>query len=523
MFPEIASRVKNLLGGFGSKPIALDLKTDGYSFSAADYIDHRKFPQLLSLMSGGMQAWSGEAVSIASALNHSVVWACNRLISETVASLPCYMMQVKGTAKRVATEHPMYAALHDEPNAEMDATTFRELGTSHTLLAGNGYSQIIRRSGTGTAIELIPLIPESVNPDREKAGQKRLVYLVKDGNSAEKTYTVQKGKPQDILHLRGIGWDGIKGYSVIAMARQSVGTAQSAERNVARFYAMGGRLPYVLEMAQKFKNKTDFDQFRADWESVYSDPHRAPILENDIKYKQIGLNMEDAQMLGTRLFTIHEICRWFAVSPHLVGDLSRATFSNIEQLAMEFAKLTLSIHLNRWERALRRCVLTDQEKADGYFWKHNIDALLRGDFASRMSGYSTMLQNGVFSINEIRDMEDQNPIDGGDEHHIQLNMQALPGDNQTTARGSALIRVGSEAGRSVPEAKAKELPPPAVVNLNISPPNVNVITPPVSVFNGSSASEEIEIERNEKGLMKKIKKRLEPARLEFASKDDARS
>src|SRR4026209_346768 len=161
MFPEIASRVKDFISGFGAKPIALDLKNE-VSFSPTDVAKQaRIFPQIYSMLAGGVPAWSGEAVSIATALNHSVVWACNRLISETTASLPCYMMQVKGLAKRVATEHPMYTALHDEPNAEMDAATFRELGTSHCMLAGNGYSQIIRRSGTGTAIELIPLVPES--------------------------------------------------------------------------------------------------------------------------------------------------------------------------------------------------------------------------------------------------------------------------------------------------------------------------------------------------------------------------
>jgi HK97 family phage portal protein len=294
------------------------------------------------------------------------------------------------------------------------------------VLGGNGYAQIIRRSGTGTAYSLRLLLPTQVMASREKEGQRRLVYCVKEGNDPEKTYTVTPGKPQDILHIRGLGWDGLQGYSVITMARQSIGTALATDRNVARFYANGGRVPYVLEMAQRFRNDQEFQKFRADWEATYSEPHRAPILENGTTYKQIGLSFADAQMLQSRQFSIPEICRWFLVSPHLVGDLSRATFANIEQLALEFVKMTLATWLTRWEQSLWRCVLTPEEKTQGYFFRYNVNALLRGDFPSRMAGYSTMLQNGFASINEVRDLEDWNPIEGGDDYHIQLNMQTLP-------------------------------------------------------------------------------------------------
>ena len=446
MFPALRSAVKDWWSGFGSEPIGLGLKDafGGVSFDSvnAGWYARNGYPALYSLLAQGAPAWSGETVSVESALNHSVVWACNRLISESVAFLPLVLLQQKAGIKEAAVAHPMYSALHDQPNDEMTAMGFRETLTSHCLLQGNAYAQILRRSGSGTAIELHPLSPSQVMPDREKNGQRRLVYLVKDGNNAERTFTVQKDKPQDILHIRGLGQDGVRGYSVITMARQSIGTAIAAERNVARFYANGGRVPYILEMAQRFKNDSDFDKFRSDWEKIYAEPHRAPILENGTTYKQIGLNARDAQMLETRLFDIHEICRWFLVSPHLVGDLSRATFSNIEQLALEFVKLTLSTWITRWEQELRRCVLTPEEKTKGYFFKHNVNALLRGDFQSRMAGYSTMLQNGIASINEIRDLEDWNPIEDGDEHHIQLNMQSLPGDTPLTSQASTLIRLG---------------------------------------------------------------------------------
>jgi HK97 family phage portal protein len=170
-------------------------------------------------------------------------------------------------------------------------------------------------------------------------------------------------------------------------------------------------------------------------------------MEGDIEYKQIGLNMADMQMLETREFSIPEICRWFLVSPHLVGDLSRATFSNIEQLALEFVKMTLSAWITRWEQELYRCVLTPEEKAAGYYFRHNLSGLLRGDFQTRMAGYATMLQNGIANVDEVRDLEDWNPLpDGaGEDYHIQLNMQALPATGvPQNAQSAALIRLGKQ-------------------------------------------------------------------------------
>lgn len=447
MFPAIRTALKELWDGFNPEPVELSLKQAPFgTFDATGvgWYARNGYPNIYSILSGGAPAWSGETVSLQTALQHSVFWACNRLISETLAMLPLVMLQRKGDEKQIADDHPMYSKLHDEPNAEMTAMTFRETRTSHALLQGNGYAQILRRSGTGVAYQLRALDPGQVRPDRENAGQRRLIYLVKDGNAAEKTYTVADGKPQDILHIHGMGWDGVQGYSVLTMGRQSIGTAIAAERNVGRFWANGGRVPYNLKLSQKLKNE-DFDKFRADWERVYSEPHRAPILEPWVDYQQTGLSAVDAQLLETRLFHIHEVCRWFLVSPHLVGDLSRATFSNIEQLALEFVKITLSSWITRWEQELHRSVLTDDEKNAGYFFKHNLNAVQRGDFQSRMQGYSVMLQNGIASVNEIRDLEDWNPVDGGDDHHIQLNMQSLPGGAPLTSQSAALVRLGQSS------------------------------------------------------------------------------
>lgn len=422
--PGFVERVAARLASFALKYVG------GISFDAvsAGWYLRNGYPQIYSILTGGMPAWSGEAVSVETALNHSVVWACNKIISESIGFIPAILMrQASDGDVNPALDHPMYNGMKMSPNEETTAQNFSELLTSHCLLTGNSYAHIIRRSGTGTAVKLYSLLPQDVNPDREKEGAKRLVYVVREERSPDKTYTVDPGKPHDIMHIRGLGWDGLRGYSVITMARQSIGTAIAGERNVARFWAYGGRKPYILELQKKFATDQEFEKFRDDWEKIYAEPQRVPMIEPWLKFTEIGMSMRDAQMLESRQFTIAEICRWFNMSPHLVGDLSRATFSNIEHLFLEFKQMTLQTWINRWEQEFWRCVLTNDEKAAGYLLRHNVDELLRGDFASRMQGYATALQNGELCIDEVRAIEGRNKLkDGaGSRYHIQLNMQEV--------------------------------------------------------------------------------------------------
>ena len=439
MFEGIAGAVRSVLNRMEekSKPLSiLSTKSADFSFDtvSAGWYGRNGYNKIYGILSGGLPAWSGEPVSTSTGLALSTVWACNKVISESVGFLPLNMMQESGAEKQPATYHPMYSALRNAPNCEITTQNFTELLTSHCVLGGNSYSRIVRRSGTGTAMELYPITPECVMPDRETTGQKRLVYVVKEANQPDKTYTVERGKPQDILHIRGLGWDGIRGYSVIAMARQSMGTALAQERNVANFYANGGRVPYVIYHPSHFQSDEDFDKFRADWEKTYSQPHKAPILEDGVKYEQIGLSAADAQLIESRIFTIPEICRWFNVSPTMVQDLSKATFSNIENLADQFVRFTLMPWLTRWEQELWRCVLTPEEQGQGYYFRHDLRALLRSEFAQRMAGYATMLQNGYATINEVRSDEGKNPIPGGDVPHIQVNLMGIDSQGKPATR-----------------------------------------------------------------------------------------
>lgn len=442
----------------------LDLSTKGgegvnFDTVSAGWYLRQGYPQIYSILTGGMPAWSGEAVSVETALNHSVVWACNRIISETIGFIPAVLRQKTSAGKREAVEHPMYNAMQNAPNDEITAQCFTEELTSHCVMSGNGYAKIVRRSGTGTAIELHGLLPQQVFPDREKSGQKRLVYVIKEDYAADKTYTVERGKPQDILHLRGLGWDGLRGYSVITMGRQSIGTAIAAERNVARFWASGGRAPYHIEATRKFKVDEDFQKWRSDWERVYAEPSRVPIMEPDFVYKPDAASMKDSQVIESRIFTVAEICRWFNVSPHLAMDLSRATFSNIEELMLEFVILTLNAWINRWENEFWRCVLTAEEKAKGYYLKHDLRSLLRGDFATRMAGYATAIQNGYLNQDEVRDDEDLDPIpDGkGKTYRVQLNMQDISAEPQAQSVANSQPKpVADSPARAVVDNRKKE-------------------------------------------------------------------
>lgn len=447
MFPAIRSALKELRSGLGSDFVSLDLKTGNPEFNTTnvDWYARNGYPQIHAALSGGLPAWSGESVSLRTALQHSVVWACNRIISETIGYLPANVMQSARGEKRHATELPMYNAMKNAPNDEMTAQSFSETVTSHCVLIGDGFAKIQRRSGTGVAMSLDMLLPEQVFTDREKnTPRKALVYVVKVPGETDRPYTVVPGKPQDIFHLRGLGWDGLRGHSVIEVGRQSIGTAIAAERNVGRFWANGGRLPYLLEVEDPFENDTEFQKFRTNWDSTYSDPHKAMILEGGKKYRAIGSTMAEAQANEFRAFTVPEICRWFSVSPHLVADLSRATFSNIEHLTLEFVKMTLSQWLVRWEQEFWRCVLTADEKAAGYYLHHNINALLRGDFKTRMEGHAIALQNGFENEDEVRALEDLNPLPNGagKAHRIQMNMQTIPGTGEPTIVEQGIINRG---------------------------------------------------------------------------------
>lgn len=449
MFPAIKQALapvadgwREFRNGFGASPEPLELKETIATFDPVSVQFYRKYPRIWAAISGGDPAWSGEFVSNESMLSHSVAWACRRIITESVAFMPLNMMIDRGEeGKFAAKQKPLYNALKSAPNEDMTSMAFRECLTDHMITWGTAYAQIIRRSGSNEAIALYPITPDRVRSDRDQ--QKRLVHIV-SGDGPEKTYTVEAGKPHDILHIPGLSYDGIKGYSVLSVARNSVGLALSQERYASHYFSRGARQPGYLKPERQFKTEQESKAFEDDLNKHFDSEsyHKYPIFPMGVEFKPFGSwSPSDSQLLESRGLTVSDICRWFLISPDMVGDMSKATLNNMEQLALRFVKMTLTAWITRWEQNLWRCVLTPEEKAGGYYFKHNVNGLLRGDFQTRMAGYASALQNGFKNIDEVRDLEDDNPLpDGaGKAHHIQLNMGTVPGTGSPMIAEQAML------------------------------------------------------------------------------------
>jgi phage portal protein, HK97 family len=371
---------------------------------------------------------SGKPVNERTAMQTTAVYACVRILAEAVASLPLHVYEYQDDGgKKLVHDHPLYYLLHDEPNPEMTSFVFRETLMSHLLIWGNAYAQIIR-DGAGRVLGLYPLLPDKMEVQRDDKGN---IYYVYSRNSDEnptfKEYGNIKLKAEDVLHIPGLGFDGLIGYSPIAMAKNAVGMTLACEEYGASFFANGANPGGVLEHPGVLK---DPSKVRESWNSVYrgvSNAHKIAVLEEGMKYQQIGIPPEEAQFLETRKFQINEIARLYRIPPHMVGDLDKSSFSNIEQQSLEFVKYTLDPWVIRWEQSLQRSLLLPGEKGK-YFIKLNVDGLLRGDYQSRMNGYAVGRQNGWFSANDIREMENMNPIpdeEGGNLYLVNGAMTKL--------------------------------------------------------------------------------------------------
>jgi len=371
---------------------------------------------------------SGKTVNEHTALQTTAVYACVRILAETVAGLPLHVYQYRldGSKDRFP-QHPLYNLLHNEPNPEMTSFVFRETLMSHLLLWGNAYAQIIR-NGRGQPVALYPLLPNKMDVSRAPNGELRYIYYLDVDESGLKPkggyVTLRK---DEVLHIPGLGFDGLIGYSPIAMAKNAIGMALATEEYGASFFANGANPGGVLEHPGVIK---DVQRVKDSWNAAYQgsgNAHRVAVLEEGMKFQAIGIPPEQAQFLETRKFQINEIARIFRVPPHMVGDLEKSSFSNIEQQSLEFVKFTLDPWVVRWEQSLCQALLLPSEKSD-VFIRFNLDGLLRGDYASRMTGYATGRQNGWLSANDIRELEDMNRIpasEGGDLFLVNGSMTKL--------------------------------------------------------------------------------------------------
>ena len=370
---------------------------------------------------------SGKTVTERSAMQMTAVYSCVRILSEAVAGLPLHLYKYTDSGgKAMALDHPLYHLLHDEPNPEMSSFVFRETLMTHLLLWGNAYAQIIR-NGKNEIIALYPLMPNRMTVDRDENGH--LYYAYSRGQDEairDKSQTVILS-PEDVLHIPGLGFDGLVGYSPIAMAKNAIGMAIACEEYGAKFFANGASPGGVLEHPGISK---DPQRVRDSWMSQFggsANANKIAVLEEGLHYTPIGISPEQAQFLETRKFQINEIARIFRVPPHMVGDLEKSSFSNIEQQSLEFVKYTLDPWVIRWEQSIMRSLFSTEEKSR-YFVKFNLEGLLRGDYQSRMNGYAIGRQNGWMSANDIRELENLDRIpeeDGGDLYLINGNLTKL--------------------------------------------------------------------------------------------------
>ncbi len=369
---------------------------------------------------------SGKAVTERSAMQMTAVYSCVRILAEAIAGLPIHLYRYRQDGgKEKAVDHPLYQLLHDEPNPEMSSFVFRETLMTHLLLWGNAYAQVIR-NGRGEVIALYPLMPNKMTVDRAENGQLYYQYQRSWDEAGGKNETVVL-LPSDVLHIPGLGFDGLVGYSPIAMAKNAIGLAIATEEYGSKFFANGAAPSGVLEHPGTIK---DPQRVRESWMSQFggsANSGKIAVLEEGLKYTPISISPEQAQFLETRKFQINEIARIFRVPPHMLADLEKSSFSNIEQQSLEFVKYTLDPWVIRWEQSIQRTLLTPAEKKD-YFVKFNVEGLLRGDYQSRMSGYATARQNGWMSANDIRELENLDRIpaeEGGDLYLINGNMLPL--------------------------------------------------------------------------------------------------
>jgi HK97 family phage portal protein len=374
-----------------------------------------KDPRLNELF-GGASTDSGVSVTPDTALTYSAVYAAVRCIAESVSSLPLnYYERLPGGGKAHAKANPLHTLLHDEPNPEMSSLQWREASMAHLLLHGNSYSEIVRDL-EGNVVELWPIDPTIVTPKRTESGE---LY-----------YDLHRGKAfitaGNMLHIPGLSFDGISGISVIGLARQSIGLSMAIESFGAGYFGRGARPGGVLTFPGQLSPEAR-QNLRRSFEELHAggaNSHRVALLEAGLKWEAIGVPPDDSQFLQSREFQIIEIARWFNLPPNKLKDLSKTSYNSLEQMEISFVVDTLRPWLVRWEQQLNRKIIRPKDKGT-FFFEFNVDGKLRGEIAARYQSYSVARNWGWLSVNEIREKENMNPIEGGDVYMQPMNMQSI--------------------------------------------------------------------------------------------------
>lgn len=363
---------------------------------------------------GGGPSQSGQRVTPMTAMQLPVVYACVRVLAESVASIPLVVYRRTGKGKERATEHPVYRVLHDRANADQPSFAWRETIMAHLSLRGNAFSEK-EYDGAGRLIGLWPISPDRVTVARTNGVK---VFQI-DG--VQRPLTAEQ-----IMHVPGLGFDGLVGYSPLQMAREAIGLGLAAQEHGAKFFTNGANPGGVLEHPGRLGTDA-INNLRVSWAERHGgsgNSHKPAILEEGMKWHQLSISNRDSQFLETRKFQSTDIAGIFRVPPHMVGNLDRATFSNIEQQSIDFVVHTLRPWCVRIEQVLN-WELFDESEREEFFCEFNVEGLLRGDSAARGAFYTQMFNVGVLSVNDIREKENLNPVEGGDQRFVPLNMISL--------------------------------------------------------------------------------------------------
>lgn len=366
--------------------------------------------------SHGYGTKSGQNVSAMRAMQCTAVFACVRMLAEDMGKLPLNVYEVSKTDPRVknkVVDHDLYQILHSEPNPNQTAFEWTEMGMGHTALRGRAYS-FIEIDFAGKIIALWPLHPDRVITKLRDDGS--IYYEFRDKNSKLEVFPAEK-----ILHFKGLSDDGLEGMGPLQLARETFGATLAADEYSHLFFKNDARPPGILSTDQKLgggnaeKAKTEREQIKNDWAAATTgeNKHKLPVTDQGLKWTTIGIAPEDAQLLETRNFNVSDIARIFRVPQHKIGQLEKATFSNIEQQALEYVQDAILPWAVRREQAINRRLFNPEDKGR-YYVKYNLAALLRGDLLSRYTAFGMGRNAGFLSANDCREMEDMNPIPNGD-------------------------------------------------------------------------------------------------------------
>lgn len=388
-------------------------------------------------------ASSGVRVTSENAMQSTVVLACVRVLAETVASLPLHIYERLSNGGRQRAPGPLDQLLSVAPNAWQTSFEWLETSMIHLGLYGACYSEICP-GPAGSIAELIPLHPSRMTVERIENGRLRFVYTEPNG---QKTIYSQ----DQIFRVTWMSRDGLTGSIPIDLGKEAIGLARACEMHGSRYFGNGARPGVVLETDGNMAPEAA-ERLRENWERLHRGPDKSSktaVLTGGLKAHELGTTNTDSQFLEARRFQVEEICRLYRVPPHMIQDLTRATYSNIEQQSIDFVQYSILPWLRRFEKAFARDLIPDPQK---HFASFDTSHLMRGDAAARSAFYSAALDRGIMSINDARAMENLNPIEGGDVHYFPLNMTTV----EKMAQEATVPTPGGEAAPASDAEQAVE-------------------------------------------------------------------